>query len=291
MRIWAPEEHAEGLRAALPDDVELSRPDDAAFMVPAYGTAESLRFIAEAPSLRVVQTLEAGVDWLLGRVPARVTLCNARGVRDTPVAEWVLAMLLAHGKGLFEAAERRTWEYWQPRELAGSTVLIVGHGSIGTALARRLRALDAHVIGVARSARDGVYGSASLPELLPRADSVVVLAPLNDQTRRLVDAEFLARMRDGSLLVNAGRGALADTEALLKAAGRVRLALDVTDPEPLPDGHPLWTAPGVVISPHMAGDSPESFVRAYELVAAQLERFRTGQPLVNVIALPSSAER
>jgi len=291
MRVWGPAEHADGLRAALGADVELGHFEDAEFMVPSYGTAESLQFIATSPTLRVIQTLEAGVDWLTDRVPEHVTLCNARGVRDTPVAEWVLAMLLAHGKGLFEAAERRTWKYWQPRELAGSTVLIVGHGSIGAALARRLDALDARVVGVARTARDGLYGIESLPELLPRADSVVVLAPLNEETRGFVDERFLARMRDGALLINAGRGQLADTDALLGEAGRLRFALDVTDPEPLPDGHPLWTAPGVVISPHMAGDSPESFVRAYELVADQLERFRAGQPLVNVIARPSAADR
>jgi phosphoglycerate dehydrogenase-like enzyme len=291
MRIWGPAEHADGLRAALPADIELGLFEDAEFMVPSYGTAESLRFISTSSTLRVIQTLESGVDWLSDRVPEHVTLCNARGVRDTPVAEWVLAMLLAHGKGLFEAAERRTWKYWQPRELAGSTVLIVGHGSIGAALARRLDALDAHVVGVARTARDGLYGIESLPELLPSADSVVVLAPLTAQTRGFVDERFLARMRDGALLINAGRGQLADTDALLGEAGRLRFALDVTDPEPLPDGHPLWTAPGVVISPHMAGDSPESFVRAYELVADQLERFRAGQPLVNVIARPSAADR
>jgi phosphoglycerate dehydrogenase-like enzyme len=283
MRIWGPAEHADGLRAALPADIELGHFEDAEFMVPSYGTAESLRFISTSSTLRVIQTLESGVDWLSDRVPEHVTLCNARGVRDTPVAEWVLAMLLAHGKGLFEAAERRTWKYWQPRELAGSTVLIVGHGSIGAALARRLDALDAHVVGVARTARDGLYGIESLPELLPSADSVVVLAPLTAQTRGFVDERFLARMRDGALLINAGRGQLADTDALLGEAGRLRFALDVTDPEPLPDGHPLWTAPGVVISPHMAGDSPESFGRADELVAAQLARFREGKPLVNVV--------
>jgi phosphoglycerate dehydrogenase-like enzyme len=245
-----------------------------------------LDFIERAPSLRVIQTLEAGVDWLLGRVPARVVLCNARGVRDTPVAEWVLAMLLAHGKGLFEAAERRTWEYWQPRELAGSTVLIVGHGSIGSALARRLTALEADVIGVARTARDGLRGVDELPALLGEADSVVLLAPLSASTRRMADGEFFARMRAGALFVNAGRGALVDTDALIEAAasGRIRAALDVTDPEPLPDGHPLWTTPGVVVSPHMAGDSPESFVRAYALVAAQVARFREGRPLENVVS-------
>jgi phosphoglycerate dehydrogenase-like enzyme len=284
MRIWAPAEHEAGLRAALPGDVELGRLDDAELMVPSYDTREALDFIASAPSLRVIQTLEAGVDWLLTRVPDGVTLCNARGVRDTPVAEWVLAMLLGHGKGLFEAVERRRWEYWQPRELAGSTVLVVGHGSIGAALTRRLRALDANVVGVARTARDGLFGIESLPELLGEADSVVLLAPLTPQTRGLAGREFFARMREGALLVNAGRGALVDTDALLAAAGRIRAALDVTDPEPLPDGHPLWTAPGVVITPHMAGDSPESFVRAYELVAAQVARFREGAALVNVVS-------
>jgi phosphoglycerate dehydrogenase-like enzyme len=202
------------------------------------------------------------------------------------VAEWVLAMLLAHGKGLFEATERRRWEYWQPRELAGSTVLVVGHGSIGAALARRLRALDADVVGVARSARDGLYGPEALPELLGAADAVVLLTPLNPETRGLAGREFFARMRPGALFVNAGRGALADTDALIEAAtaGHIRAALDVTDPEPLPDGHPLWTTPGVVVSPHMAGDSPESFVRAYELVAAQVARFRAGESLVNVVS-------
>ena len=285
MRLWAPEDHEAGLRAALPAGVALGRFEDAEFMVPSYDTPEALEFIAGAPSLRVIQTLEAGVDWLHGRVPEGVTVCNARGVRDTPVAEWVLAMLLAHGKGLFEAAERRVWEYWQPRELAGSTVLIVGHGSIGAALARRLLALDAHVVGVARTARDGLHGIDALPRLLPAADAVVLLAPLTPRTRGLADRAFFARMRDGALFVNAARGALADTEALLEAVPRIRAALDVTDPEPLPGGHPLWTAPGVVISPHMAGDSPESFVRAYALVAAQVERFRAGAPLANVVAV------
>jgi phosphoglycerate dehydrogenase-like enzyme len=286
MRIWTPAAHEAGLREALPADVALGRFDDAELMVPSYDSPEALHFIASAPSLRVIQTLEAGVDWLMGRVPEGVTLCNARGVRDTPVAEWVLAMLLAHGKGLFEATERRRWEYWQPRELAGSTVLVVGHGSIGAALARRLRALDADVVGVASRERDGLFGPEALPDLLGAADAVVLLTPLNPETRGLAGREFFARMRPGALFVNAGRGALADTEALIEAAtaGRIRAALDVTDPEPLPDGHPLWTTPGVVVTPHMAGDSPESFVRAYELVAAQVARLRTGESLVNVVS-------
>jgi phosphoglycerate dehydrogenase-like enzyme len=283
VKVWAGAEHEPALREAMPGDVELGRWDDAEFMVPSYGSAESLEFIASAPSLRVVQTLEAGVDWLIGRVPARVTVCNARGVRDIPVAEWVLGMLLAHGKGIFEAVERRTWEYWRAPELAGKTVLIVGHGSIGAAVARRAQAFDAHVVGVTSANRQ------ALPELLGAADFVVLLTPLTDATRGLANREFFARMHDGALFVNAGRGALVDTDALLEAVPRIRAALDVTEPEPLPDDHPLWRAPGVVVTPHMAGDSPESFVRGYELVAAQLARYRAAEPLSNVIALPSSA--
>jgi phosphoglycerate dehydrogenase-like enzyme len=287
MRVWVPEAHEAGLREALPADVELGRFDDAELMVPEYDSAEALRVIASAPSLRVIQTLESGVDWLVGRVPERVIVCNARGVRDTPVAEWVLAVLLAHGKGLFEAAERRVWEYWQPPELAGKTVLIVGYGSIGAALARRLRALEANVVAVARRARDGVHGVDRLSALLPAADAVVLLTPLTEETRGLAGRDFFAAMRPGALFVNVGRGGLADTGALVEAtaSGHIRAALDVTDPEPLPPGHPLWTTPGVLVTPHMAGDSPESFVRAYGLVAAQVARYRGGQALVNVVSV------
>src|SRR6202000_201070 len=128
----------------------------------------SLDFIADAPSLRVIQTLEAGVDWLLGNVPGGVTLCNPRCVGSIPVAEWVLGMLLVHGKGIFEAVESRTWSYWRAPELAGRTVLIVGHGSIGAAVAARCRPFDAHVVGVTSANRG------ELPELLPTADHVVL---------------------------------------------------------------------------------------------------------------------
>jgi phosphoglycerate dehydrogenase-like enzyme len=291
VRVWAPADDEAGLREALPADVELGRFGDAPFMVPSYDTEEARAFIAGAPSLRVIQTLEAGVDWLDGLVPEGVTVCNARGVRDTPVAEWALAMLLAHGKGIFEAVESRRWRYWRAPELAGSTVLIVGYGSIGAALARRLHALGAEVVAVARSARVGVHAVDELPRLLPAADAVVLLTPLTPATRGLADRDFFARMRAGALFLNAGRGALVDTEALIEAAaaGRVRAALDVTDPEPLPDGHPLWTTRGVVVTPHMAGDSPESFARVYRLVAQQLARFRAGEPLVNVVSAGASS--
>jgi phosphoglycerate dehydrogenase-like enzyme len=239
--------------------------------------------------VRVVQVLSAGTDWIEDRLPEGVTLCNARGARDVPVAEWVVAALLGDATGLLEQVARRherAWRQDRPRELAGSTVLILGMGSIGEALRRRLQPLRAEVVGVASQPRPGgIHGVAELEGLLPDADAVVVLVPLNDVTRGMVDADFLARMRDGALLVNAGRGAVVDTDALLAEVqrGRLRAVLDVTEPEPLPPEHPLWTAPGVSITPHVAGDSAAADRRAERFAAEQLARFARGEPLRNVV--------
>ena len=231
-----------------------------------------------------MQTLSAGTDFIERRTPAWVTLCNARGARDIAVAEWAVAALLGAVYGQLAAARERRWEYFRPGELHGMTVLILGHGSIGRALQARLEPFGVRVVGVASRSRDGVHGVGELPALLGAADAVVVLTPLTDATRGLVDAGFLARMRDGALLVNAGRGAVVDTEALVAelARGRLRAVLDVTDPEPLPDGHPLWEL-ALAITPHNAGDSPAAEERADRLAAEQLGRFARGEPLQNVV--------
>jgi len=239
-------------------------------------------------SLRLVQVLSAGVDWIDGLVPPGVTLCNARGSRDVAVAEWVLAAILHDAQDLGRAdAQRRAgaWDPWTPREVAGATVLIVGHGAIGRALEPRLAALEMDVVGVTRSGRDGTRTTGELPDLLPDVDVVVLLAPLTDETRSLVDAGFLDAIRPGGLLVNAGRGGLVDTNALLAAlrAGRLRAALDVTDPEPLPAGHPLWEAPGLLLTPHQAGDTERSDQRAVTIAGDQLQRLARGEPLRNVV--------
>jgi phosphoglycerate dehydrogenase-like enzyme len=182
--------------------------------------------------------------------------------------------------------------HWLPRdemrlapELTGKRVLIVGAGSIGEALARRLEACDATVVKVARTSRDGVHGVGELATLLPDAEVVVLILPLTGETIGLVDAEFLARMRDGALLVNAARGPVVVADALERelASGRISAALDVTDPEPLPDGHPLWSMPNVLITPHVGGAVSGLMRRAYGLVRAQLERYVSGQPLANVV--------
>ena len=277
-----------GMRAAAPAGVDV-RPiaegvDGAAFVVPRWGDADAIAALPRRRELRVVQSLAAGVDSLEPHVPPWATLCSARGTRDVPVAEWVIGALLGAAYGQFRAARLQRWEELRPAELAGTTVLVLGHGSIGRAVEARLAAFGVEVIGVASRARDGVHGVDELPSLLPAADAVVVLLPLTAATRGLVGADVLARMRDGALLVSAGRGAVVDTDALVAelASGRLRAVLDVTDPEPLPDGHPLWDL-ALAITPHNAGDSPPADARAVAFAAAQLGRFARGEPLENVV--------
>jgi phosphoglycerate dehydrogenase-like enzyme len=263
-------------------DVEL-------FGVPYMGGAPSLAPIAAMRSLRVVQTLTAGVDDVRPVIPPGVTLCNARGVHDASTAELAVALVLASLRGLPDFVRAQAEQVWAPTtraSLADRTVLIVGYGSVGAAVERRLDGFEVEVLRVARSPRDGVQEWADLPALLPRADVVVLCVPLTEQTRGLVDAAFLAAMPDGALLVNVARGPVVDTDALVAelSSGRLRAAVDVTDPEPLPAGHPLWAAPGLLLSPHVGGNSTAFLPRAYRLLADQLGRFATGEQLLNVIS-------
>ena len=240
------------------------------------------------PRLRVVQSLTAGIEHLAPHVPEEVMLCNGRGIHDASTAELALTLILASLRGIpdFVAAQRRgTWEWqWRPA-LADKRVMVLGYGQIGAAIETRLAPFECEVVRVARSARTGVHPVTSLPALLPDVDVVVVIAPLTPQTRHLVDAGFLASMKEGALLVNVARGGVVDTDALVAAleSGRVRAALDVTDPEPLPEGHPLWTAPHLLLSPHTGGSSSAMWPRAHRLVRDQLRRYAAGEPLANRI--------
>lgn len=268
---------------SLGEQVDLHEVD---FLVPPAGDRSLLGELPELSCLAVLQVLSAGVDWVERHVPEQALLCSARGARDAPVAEWVLGALLGASTGLLRCARDRRWERRELEDLAGWRVLIVGMGSIGHALAARLRALGVEVVGVASRARQDLHGPEELPALLPAADAVVLLAPLTGATRGLIGAGELAAMRDGALIVNAARGPVLDTEALLAetASGRLRAVLDVTDPEPLPPDHPLWRAPGVLcITPHIAGDSPLGHARAAELAGRQLARWWAGEPLENVV--------
>ena len=259
------------------------------FLVPAdWARVALVAELGVLPRLRVVQTLSAGVDWLRGRVPAGIIVCNARGVFDGPVAEWIVAAILAMQRGLLTNHTAQLAADWHPftaDEMAGLRAVILGYGSIGLAVAERLRPFGVEVVGVARTGRAGVLGLDDLDSVLPSADILIDLLPLTLETTGLLDARRLGLLPPGSLLVNAGRGGTVDTAALVVALreGRLRAALDVTDPEPLPPEHPLWLLPGVLISPHMAGDARRSLDRGCALVGDQIRRFAAGESLENQV--------
>jgi phosphoglycerate dehydrogenase-like enzyme len=304
VKVWIPHPAGRSLLGELPSGVTVelladparlpSSPDGVRFWVPPFLAGPgATALLTELPDLQVVQLLSAGADAWAGRVPAAVTLCDARGVHDSATAEWVVAAILAQLRGfgpLARAQARREWAFDEVAptdELAGKRVLIVGAGSIGAAVRARLAPFEVTFTLVARTARpaEGVYGVDELPALLPAADVVVLLVPLTEQTRGLVDAAFLAAMPDGALLVNAARGPVADTSALVAelSTGRLRAALDVTDPEPLPADHPLWGLDNVLLTPHVGGSVRGLLPRAYRLVREQLRRFAAGEPLTNTV--------
>jgi phosphoglycerate dehydrogenase-like enzyme len=280
IRLAAPEPGA----GMVPDLAEVE------LVVPYLGTREPLLDLLARGGgrLRVIQTVTAGVDWLAGRVPDHVMVCNARGVFDGPLAEWVVGAILAIQRGLVasrDAQARRSWESLEPPELAGRRVVILGIGSIGSAIANRLLPFGVEVVGVGRTAREGVRALADLDGLLRDAEILVDMLPLTSGTAGLLDARRLGLLPDGALVVNGGRGGTIVTAALVEElrSGRLRAALDVTDPEPLPPDHPLWLLPNALITPHMAGDSPEATVRAFALAGDQVRRFAAGEPLLNEV--------
>jgi phosphoglycerate dehydrogenase-like enzyme len=271
----------EGAEPASIDDVEF-------YVLPYTGGPHTVDIAARMPRLQIMQTLTAGVDHVLGQAPDGVTLCNARGVHDASTAELALTLMLAALRQVPEfvrAQQRAEWVVESTPALADKSVLIVGYGSIGAAVEHRLAGFEVTLLRVARSSRDGVAGLDELPDLLPQADVVVLTVPLSTQTRGMVDAAFLARMRDGALLVNVARGAVVDTDALLGelSTGRLQAALDVTDPEPLPADHPLWRAPGLLLTPHVGGNTSAFLPRALRLVREQLRRHVAGEPLANIV--------
>jgi phosphoglycerate dehydrogenase-like enzyme len=296
VRVWVPyPELLPRLPAALAADVYdgVGPPPETADEVQLYVTpymfdVAPLELIAGMPKLRAVQTLTAGYEHLLPYLPEGVTLCNAGPLHNTSTAELAVTLMLASLRGVPEfvrGQDAGQWHHHRRPSLADSTVLIVGYGGIGAAVERRLAGFEVDVLRVARRERDGVAGLAALPDLLPRADVVVLCVPLTTQTRGMVDAAFLARMRDGALLVNVARGGVVDTDALVAelAGGRLRAALDVTEPEPPPPGHPLWTVPGILLSPHVGGNSTAFLPRAHALIVGQLHRFAAGEPLRYVV--------
>jgi phosphoglycerate dehydrogenase-like enzyme len=259
-------------------------------VVPRGGGALTDEILRALPRLRLVQLMSAGAERFVGRLPEGIALCNARGAHTPSTAEWAVTATLAALRGIPEFVRAQDAGRWKPathRSLVGAKVLVVGAGDIGRRIGRMMAGFDVDLTYVARTARDDVRATADLPELLPDADVVVLIVPVTPETTGMVDAEFLAAMKDGALLVNAARGVVVDTDALLAelTSGRLRAALDVTDPEPLPEGHPLWSAPGLLLTPHVAGAVPDTNERAAAAVLDQLTRVLEGRPLENVVGL------
>jgi phosphoglycerate dehydrogenase-like enzyme len=277
----------EELRAMLPGaEVMLGWNFRAASLREAWSAVDSLRWIHWAG---------AGVDAAMfdELVASDIQFTNARGVFDRPMAEWVLGMIIAFAKGFpatLACQARGEWQHRLSEQVAGKRVLVVGVGSIGRAVGRLLRSVDMVVEVVGRSARDGdpdfghVFAIEDLPVCLPRADYVVLITPLTEQTRDLFAADEFAAMKPQARFINIGRGALVVEDALLKAlqeGGIAGAALDVFVEEPLPSQSPFWTAPNCLVSPHMSGDYAEFETTMAAQFVENWRRYLAGKALLN----------
>ena len=295
MKIWIAHEAGRAFLGPIPDGVEVevfdggdypSDPGGVALWVPSFSGREPSQVFKDMPNLKAVQLPSAGMEAWVPIVPEGVVLCDNRGAHTEATAEWVMGAAIAAVRGFDVYARRQAERDWAPERsgtLFGKTALVMGAGSIGESVARRFEASGMSILRIARTARPGVGTLADLPEYLPEADVVVVIVPLTPETENLVDAAFLARMRDGALLINAARGKVVETAAITAevASGRLRCALDVTEPEPLPADHELWGLEGALITPHVGGAVEGVLERCYPLVGDQIRRLAAGEPLVN----------
>ena len=284
----------------LPEGVELVIwPMDAAaprdrfdIVVPPYMSMARVLERLQGVEVGLVQGQSIGYDGVAGILPDGLRFANAASVHETSTAELAVGLALAAQRHIDAFAVDTAAGRWEPvfaQSLADRRVLLLGYGGVGKAVAARLAPFEVELTVVASSARDedgiAVHGVDELPALLPDAEIVIVTLPGGAATQHIVDDAFLAALPDGALIVNVGRGTLVDTDALVNHVrrGRIRAALDVTDPEPLPAGHPLWTLPGVLIAPHVGGASSAMRPRIARLVRTQIERLAAGEPPLNVV--------
>lgn len=264
--------------------------DSIEFYVPRYmGGPAAIAMIPEMKNLKVIQSPNAGVDDVLKIRPDGVTLCNAAGVHDASTAELAVALSIASRRGFAAFARDQVdqrWGHERMSSLTDSNIAIVGYGNIGKTIARMLGNFEVTITAFSKSGRDGALTLDNFDRLLPTFDVIILIVPLNDQTHHLMNAARLAAMKDGAALINVARGPVVDTDALIAELNseRITAGLDVTDPEPLPAGHPLWSAKNVIITPHVGGDSAAFIPRGRKLVEEQLARFASGQPLLHIVA-------
>ena len=259
------------------------------FYVPSYMTGKNgLDFVLKMPNLKYLQMPNAGYDDAMAYVRPGVTLCNATGVHDDSTAELAVGLALASRRGFAEFAKDQSVAKWNHRRfpsLSDSKIGLIGYGSIGQTIAKNLSGFSVEVLSFSKSGRNGSLKIDELDGYLPSLDIVILILPLTPESKHMFDSRRLALMKDGALIVNVARGPIIDTDALLAElnSGRLSAALDVTDPEPLPNDHPLWKAKNILIVPHVGGDSTAFEPRARKLVVSQLNRLVAGEPLINVI--------
>ena len=263
------------------------------FYVPPYMTGwKGLEPVKRMPNLRTLQLPNAGYDDAFPLARPGLDICNARGVHDISTAELALSLILASTRGLHTLVRHQDTGHWRPetyRTLWRAKVAVVGFGNIGQTIAKLLAPFDAEVTGFSRSGTAGSATIDTLPHRLPEFDIVVLILPATPETVGMVDAKFLAAMKDGALLVNVARGPVVVTDALVQElqSGRLRAAVDVTDPEPLPADHPLWGAGDIIITPHVGGNSEAFAPRMRALVTSQVERIVHGHAPDHIV-IPGS---
>ena len=317
-RVGYPATIAAELFAGFPEEVELialsehlDHDVEIDVWIPDPYPTRAQRIAPRLRGVRLVLSLMAGTEWIPGAMGPHVTICNAHGAHNIATAEWTLAAILATLKyfPLFLDVQRSgVWKrrfeasahyaaisgdsrpHYPPvmqEELTGKNVLLVGYGSIGKEIERFLFPYNVNLLRIARRARTEplVHAVSELERLLPLAEVVILILPLTEESRGLIGSKQLGLMRQGTLLVNAARGPVVQTDALVEAlnAGKIRAALDVTDPEPLPAGHALWSCPNLLLTPHVGGSSPQFAPRAIKTAADELRRYMAGEPLRNVV--------
>jgi len=306
----------------LPAEAELipipSNPQDEIvidFWIPPPAATLGQKIWPHLRGVKVAQSMMAGTEWLTDLVGPSVTVCNAQGAHSISTAEWTLAAILAtlkylplyrdlqhksewcsraKGSAVYAAIhndQRPQFPPFMQEELHDKHVLIVGYGDIGKTIERMLTPFGVEITRVARTARalsstsPEVHPVAALDSLLPSAEIIILILPHTPESHGLIGARQLALMPQGALLVNSARGPIVQTDALVAAlnAGHIRAAVDVTDPEPLPPDHPLWKCPNLLITPHVAGSTPQFSPRATKIAADQVRRLLKGEPLINIV--------
>jgi len=318
LRVGYPASLATELLRDFPAEVELiplpdnlDRDIDIDVWIPDPYPARAMRIWPQLHGVQLVLSLMAGTEWIPPLAGPHVTICNAHGAHNISTAEWTVASILAMLKYFPLYLDVQRAGVWKRRfeasthyaritgdarllyppvlleELTGKTVLLVGYGSIGKEIERMLAPFQVEMLRVARTGRTQplVHAVTELDSLLPQAEVVILILPSTAESHHLIGSKQLKLMRQGALLINAARGPIVDTDALIDAlnSGRIRAALDVTDPEPLPEGHPLWNCPNLLLTPHVAGSSPQFAPRSLRTAADELQRYITGEPLRNVV--------